>query len=105
MYQSVEQFTDKAYIFALLSCCISTLGDRNLFGSTANIKTMTKYCKGNQNFDPQNSLNTRTAKVSKRGPMLRIQMPMQSPYCLKDGDAPPSTRAELLHATSCKRDS
>lgn len=78
MYQSVEQFTDKAYIVALLSCCISTLGDRNLFGSIANIKTMTKYLKGNQTFDPQNSLNTRTAKVPKRGHALMIQMPM---YC------------------------
>lgn len=42
MYQSVEQFTDKAYIAALRNCCISTLGDINLFGSTANIKTVTK---------------------------------------------------------------
>lgn len=55
MYQSVEQFTDKAYIIALLSCCISTLGDINLFGSTANIKTVTKHLKGNRNLDPQNS--------------------------------------------------
>lgn len=78
MYQSVEQFTDEAYIVALLSCCISTLGDINLFGSTANIKTVTKYLKGNQKFDPQNSLNTRTAKVSKQGHALLIQMPIHS---------------------------
>lgn len=50
MYQSVEQFTDMVYIVALLSCCISTLGDINLFGSIANIKTVTKYLKGNQNL-------------------------------------------------------
>lgn len=50
MYESVEQFTDKAYIVALLSCCISTLGDIDLFGSIANIKTVTKYPKGNQNL-------------------------------------------------------
>ena len=78
MYQSVKQFTNKAYIIALLSCCISTLGDINLFGSIANIKTVTKYLKGNQKFDPQNSLNTRTAKVSKRGRTLMIQMPIYS---------------------------
>lgn len=77
MYQSVEQFTDIAYIVALLSCCISTLGDINLFGSIANIKTVTKYLKGNQKFDPQNSLNTRTAKVFK-GHTLMIQMPIYS---------------------------
>lgn len=86
MYQSVEQFTDIAYIVALLSCCISTLGDINLFGSIANIKTVTKYLKGNQKFDPQNSLNTRTAKVFKGGHTLMIQMPIYSSalYCLKD---------------------
>lgn len=78
MYQSVQQFTDMAYIVVLLSCCISTLGDINLFGSTANIKTVTKYLKGNQKFDPQNSLNTRTAKVSKGGHTLMIQMPINS---------------------------
>lgn len=38
MYQPVKQFTDKAYIVALRNCCISTLGDINLFGSIANIK-------------------------------------------------------------------
>lgn len=84
MYQSVEQFTDIAYIIALLGCCISTLGDINSFGSIANIKTVTKYLKGNQKFDPQNSLNTRTAKVSKRGCTLMIQMPIHRSYCLKD---------------------
>lgn len=78
MYQSVKQFTNKAYIIALLSCCISTLGDINLFGSIANIKTVTKYLKGNQKFDPQNSLSTRTAKVSKQGHTLMIQMPICS---------------------------
>lgn len=78
MYQSVEQFTDEAYIVALLSCCISTLGDINSFGSIANIKTVTKYLKGNQKFDPQNSLNTRTAKVSEQGHTLMIQMPIYS---------------------------
>lgn len=51
MYQSVEQFTDKEYIVDLLNCCISTLGDINLFGSIGNIKTVTKYLKGNQKFD------------------------------------------------------
>lgn len=65
MCQSVEQFTDKAYLVALRNSCISTLGDINLFGSTANIKTVTKHLKGNQKCDPQNGLNTRTAKVSK----------------------------------------
>lgn len=78
MYQSVKQFTNKAYIIALLSCCISTLGDINLFGSIANIKTVTKYLKGNQKFNPQNSLSTRTAKVSKQGHTLMIQMPIYS---------------------------
>lgn len=75
MYQSVEQFTDKAYIVALRNCCISTLGDRNLFGSTANIKTVTKHLKGNQKFDPQKSVNTRTAKVPPQGHTRVIQMP------------------------------
>ena len=85
MYQSVKQFTNKAYRIALLSCCISTLGDINLFGSIANIKTVTKYFKGNQKFDPQNGLNTRTAKVSKQGHTLMIQMPIYIVlHCLKD---------------------
>lgn len=83
MYQSVEQFTDMAYIIALLSCCISTLGDINLFGSIAKIKTVTKYLKGNQKFDPQNSLNTRTAKVSKGGHTWLTQMPVSSSMLLE----------------------
>lgn len=84
MYQSVEQFTDMPYIIALLSCCISTLGDINLFGSVAKIKTVTKYLKGNQKFDPQNGLNTRTAKVSKGGHTSLTRTPAYSP-ALQEG--------------------
>lgn len=105
MYQSVKQFTNKAYIVALLSCCISTLGDINLFGSIANIKTVTKYLKGNQKFDPQNSLNTRTAKVSKRGHTLMIQMPICSSTLLEGLRQTPFNTGKPLQATSCKRDS
>lgn len=38
MYQPVKQFTGKAYTVASCDCCISTLGDINLFGSRANTK-------------------------------------------------------------------
>lgn len=41
-FLSVGQSTDKAYTVALLYCCISTLGDANPFGSTANIRTCDK---------------------------------------------------------------
>ena len=44
-----------------------------------------EYFKGNQKFDPQNGLNTRTAKVSKQGHTLMIQMPIYIVlHCLKD---------------------
>lgn len=82
MYQSVEQFTDIAYIIAWLLHL--NFGRYNSFGSIANIKTVTKYLKGNQKLDPQKGVNTGTAKVSRGGRTLMIQMPMYSSYWWKD---------------------
>lgn len=65
LYLPVGQSTDKAYKVALPYGRISTLGDRNSFGSTANRRTGDKNTlKGNPiDSVPQNNVS-RTAKVS-----------------------------------------
>lgn len=57
MYQSVEPFTDKADIVALLSGCTSAWGGDtgSIHGAAEQTQTVTKYLKGKGETDPRNS--------------------------------------------------